>query len=40
MTGLYTVVIPNEITKQLPFNTKHHTVSALEQYTIHDLLAT
>lgn len=38
--GLYTVVIPNEITKQLPFNTKHHTVTALEQYTIHDLLAT
>ncbi|WP_369354560.1 HAD family hydrolase [Lysinibacillus capsici] len=37
--GLYTVVIPNEITKQLPFNTKHHTVTALEQYTIHDLLA-
>ena len=40
VAGLYTVVIPNEITKQLLFNTKHHTVTALEQYTIHDLLAT
>lgn len=37
--GLYTVVIPNEITKQLPFNTKHNTVDTLEHCTIQDFLA-
>ncbi|WP_155593820.1 HAD family hydrolase [Lysinibacillus cavernae] len=37
--GLYTLVIPNVLTKQLPFGVGHHTIDTLEQYDIHDLLA-
>jgi len=37
--GLNTVVIPNTITKQLPFASGHYTIDALEQYDLQDLLA-
>ena len=37
--GLHTVVVPNTITKQLPFATGHHTIDTLEQYDLEDLLA-
>ncbi len=37
--GLHTVVVPNTITKQLPFSTGHHTIDDLEQYDLEQLLA-
>ncbi len=36
--GLYTVVIPNAITKQLPFGTGHHTMDTLEPNNVKELL--
>ncbi|KUF29781.1 HAD family phosphatase [Lysinibacillus sp. F5] len=36
--GLYTVVIPNAITKQLPFGTGHHTMDTLEPNNVQELL--
>jgi putative hydrolase of the HAD superfamily len=36
--GLYTVVIPNAITKQLPFGTGHHTMGTLEPNNVQELL--
>lgn len=37
--GLYTLVIPNAITKQLPFGTGHQTLETIAQYDLQDLLA-
>ena len=36
--GLHTIVIKNNITKQLPFSQGHHTIESLEHYAIQDLI--
>jgi putative hydrolase of the HAD superfamily len=36
--GIPTVVIKNEITKQLPFGTGHYTIDSLENYELNELV--
>lgn len=36
--GLHTIVIKNPLTKQLPFSPGHHTIEALEHYTLQELM--